>query len=234
VLRRLSPVLLAVATTALVTAACDTGDGKEMRAPTSDQRANQPTTTTSTTSTLPAIPGELGGVGTSILPAPLPGGAATASPTTAFPNAAPLSLALPWADGGAIDARFTCDGADLSPLMTWTAPPAGTVELALLVTDDNADGYVHWAVAGIPPTAGEKGEGATITGAFEGVNDSGITGWSGPCPPAGGPHTYRFTLYALDQQAELPDGFTGAELAAIAEPAAVASAELTGTYTRAA
>ena len=46
VLRRLSPSLLAIATIALVTgaAACDTGDGKEMRAPTSDQRANQPTT----------------------------------------------------------------------------------------------------------------------------------------------------------------------------------------------
>ena len=107
--------------------------------------------------------------------------------------------------------------------MTWTAPPAGTVELALLVTDDDADGYVHWAVAGIPPTAGEKGEGATITGAFEGVNDFGNVGWSGPCPPAGAPHTYRFTLYALDQQAELPDGFTGADLEAVAGPAASAS-----------
>ena len=99
--------------------------------------------------------------------------------------------------------------------------------------DDDADGYVHWAVSGILPTAGEKGEGATITGAFEGVNDSGIVGWSGPCPPVGDPHTYRFTLYALGQQAELPEGFTGAELAAVAEPAAIAVAELTGTYSRA-
>ena len=116
--------------------------------------------------------------------------------------------------------------------MTWTAPPAGTVELALLVTDEDADGYVHWAVAGIPPTAGEKGEGATITGSTEGVNGSGIVGWSGPCPPAGELHFYRFTLYALDQQAELPEGFTGADLAAVAGPASVATAEVTGTYAR--
>ena len=112
----------------------------------------------------------------------------------------------------------------------WTAPPAGTVELALLVTDDDADGFVHWAVAGIPPSSGEIGEGAQITGAIEGVNDFGQPGWGGPCPPAGAPHTYRFSLYALSQQAELPDGFTGAELPAIAGPAALAVAESTGTY----
>jgi Raf kinase inhibitor-like YbhB/YbcL family protein len=117
--------------------------------------------------------------------------------------------------------------------MTWTAPPAGTVELALVVTDDDAGGFVHWAVAGIAPTAGETGEGATITGALEGVNDAGTVGWTGPCPPPGAPHTYRFTMYALAQQAELPDGFTGADLVAVAEPASTAIAELTGTYTRA-
>ena len=109
--------------------------------------------------------------------------------------------------------RFTCDGEDRSPLLIWSAPPAGTVELALLVTDDDAGGFVHWAVAGIPPTAGEVGEGAQITGAIEGRNDFGDPGWSGPCPPAGAPHTYRFTLYALSQQAELPEDFTGADLA---------------------
>ena len=37
-------------------------------------------------------------------------------------------------------------------------------------------------------------------------------------------------LYALRQQAELPDGFTGADLAAVAGPAALAVAESTGTY----
>jgi Raf kinase inhibitor-like YbhB/YbcL family protein len=225
VLRRAPASTLAVLATALVAsvAGCDTGDGKEMRVPTSEQRANLPTTTT-TTSTVPGVPSDVAGA--------VPG-ASTGVPTTGAATPAPFGLALPWANGGSIDARFTCDGTDLSPLMTWTAPPAGTVELALLVRDDDADGYVHWAVSGILPTAGEKGEGATITGAFEGVNDAGTVGWSGPCPPVGDPHTYRFSLYALGQQAELPEGFTGAELAAVAEPAAIAVAELTGTYSRA-
>lgn len=215
--------MLAVLAAALVTAAagCDTGDGKTMRPPTSEQRANVPTTTT----TAPSVP----------VAGDVDGGAGTFAPATipASVAAAPFMVSVPWANGGIIDARFTCDGADLSPLMTWTAPPAGTVELALLVTDDDADGYVHWAVAGIPATAGEKGEGATITGALEGVNDAGTVGWTGPCPPDGAPHTYRFTLYALDQQAELPDDFTGTELAAVAGAASTAIAELTGTYTRA-
>ena len=105
----------------------------------------------------------------------------------------------------------------VSPLLIWSAPPAGTSELALLVTDDDAGGFVHWAVAGIPAAAGEVGEGAPITGAVEGRNDFGDPGWSGPCPPAGAPHTYRFTLYALSQQAELPEDFTGDDLAAVGD-----------------
>ena len=92
---------------------------------------------------------------------------------------------------------------------------------------------MHWAVAGIPATAGEVGEGAQITGAVEGRNDFGDPGWSGPCPPAGAPHTYRFTLYALSQQAELPEDFTGADLAAVATSANLGLAESTGVYTRA-
>ncbi|HEU4842211.1 MAG TPA: YbhB/YbcL family Raf kinase inhibitor-like protein [Ilumatobacteraceae bacterium] len=233
-LRRPSTLLVALAASAVITlVACDTDDGRSMRPPTSEQRANMPTTTT-TSPTAASTPAELGAgvpdLGAAGSSTTLPGALATVVPA---PVIATFSMALPWANGGAIDARFTCDGADLSPLLTWTAPPAGTVELALLVTDDDAGGYVHWAVAGIPPAAGEKGEGATITGAVEGVNDAGTTGWSGPCPPAGGPHTYRFQLFALDQQAELPDGFTGDDLDAIAAPASIAVAELTGTYQRA-
>ncbi|MET0458303.1 MAG: YbhB/YbcL family Raf kinase inhibitor-like protein [Ilumatobacteraceae bacterium] len=213
------PVLAAV-----LLAACDTDDGKDLRVPTSEQRAAQPTTTTTTTTTL--APGVAGG---------LPGGSAlpATAPLASVAPVAPFTLQLPWASGGVIDVRFTCDGADRSPLLIWSAPPAGTVEMALLVTDDSADGFVHWAVAAIPPTAGEVGEGGEITGAFAGRNDTGEPGWSGPCPPAGAPHTYRFTLYALGQQAELPDDFTGADLLGVAGPSSIGLAESTGVYTRA-
>lgn len=212
VLRRLAVILPVVAL-----AACDTGDGRQLREPTAAQRVAMTTTTSSTTS-VPGLPGE-------VLPA------ASVAPTVA---ATTLMLSAPWPDGGVIDARFTCDGEGLSPTLTWTAPPPGTAELALLVTDDDAANFVHWAVAGIPPTAGEVGEGAQITGGVEGRTDFGQPGWGGPCPPtAGETHTYRFAIYALGQQSELPDDFTGDELSALANSTGIAYAEVTGTYTRA-
>ena len=214
--RRTLAALAALIGVVVLAAACDSGDGKTLRPPTSSERAAMPTTTTTTTlpRTLDPTAGDDGG---SL--------ANSSAPAT-------LSMTLPWTDGGVIDARFTCDGADLSPAISWTAPPAGTVELALLVTDDDA-GFYHWAVAGIDPASGSKAEGAPFAGAIEGQNDFGKTGYGGPCPPKGETHTYRFSLYALSQQAELPDQFTGKDLAATADPEALTVAELTGTYTRA-
>ena len=185
-------------------ASCDTNDGRQLQPPTEEQRAAM--TTTATT---------------------LAGGASVIE--TAVP--APFTLTAPWADGAAIDPRFTCDGEDISPALSWTAPPAGTVELALLVTDDDAGGFVHWAVAGIAPSASGVAEGTPIPGAIEGVTSFGETGWGGPCPPSG-VHTYRFSLYALSQQAEVSEGFGAADLAVYTDSASLAVAEVTGTYER--
>lgn len=207
-------------------AACDTDDGRTMRPPTAAQREAMPTTTTSTT--IASVLDPTAGLDTGTPTASATAGAAASSAVAA----APFVLTLPWADGGAIDARFTCDGADTSPALSWTAPPAGTVELALVVADDDAGGFVHWAVAGIPPTAGQVAEGAAIAGAIEGTNGFGKMGWGGPCPPAGATHTYHFALYALSQQAELPADFTGQDLQQAAGPAAITIADATGTYTR--
>lgn len=197
--------------------ACDTDDGRQLEEPTDIQRASMPTTTIATTTTVAGLPMEW------IVESP---------PSTVAP--APFTLSAPWLDGSPIDARFTCDGEDRSPTLTWTAPPAGTVELALVVTDDDAEDFVHQAVVGIPPTAGEIGEGGQITGATEGVNGFGEVGWSGPCPPElGEAHTYRWTMYALAQQSELPTGFTGLDVLTMSMDTGFASAQVTGAYTRA-
>jgi Raf kinase inhibitor-like YbhB/YbcL family protein len=196
--------------------ACDTDDGRQLQPPTSDQRAALTTTTA---------------VGTAGTAGTAGAGTAGAVTTDSASAAGPFSITAPWADGTAIDRRYTCDGQDVSPALSWTAPPRGTVELALLVTDDDAADFVHWAVAGIPPRAGGVGQGAAIDGAIEGQTSFGETGWGGPCPPSG-QHTYRFSLYALSQQAEVADGFAAADLQVFTDTSSLGVAEVTGTYQR--
>jgi Raf kinase inhibitor-like YbhB/YbcL family protein len=99
--------------------------------------------------------------------------------------------------GGTIPARFTCDGANVSPPLRWTAPPRGTASLSLSVLDPDAPvpgGFVHWRIARLTKTARSLPMGSKLGG----PNSSGGTGWTGPCPPSGPAHHYRFTLRALD------------------------------------
>ena len=222
--------LLAVAA---LLVACDTDDGRQLRPPTEAQRAAMTTTTTtdaSVVSQIPEVPGA-GGATAATVGAGAGAGAGSTVPPASDAAAPAFTLTAPWPDGGPIDARFTCDGEDISPALSWTAPPEGTAELALLVTDDDAGGFVHWAVAGIPAAAGGVAEGEAIPGAIEGVTSFGEAGWGGPCPPSG-THTYRFSLYALSQQAEVSDGFGSADLAVYTASASLALAEVTGTYAR--
>jgi Raf kinase inhibitor-like YbhB/YbcL family protein len=106
-------------------------------------------------------------------------------------------LSSPAFRGGArIPVRFTCDGADVSPPLRWTAPPRGTRSLALVVTDVSTPRpYTHWLVWGISPRARGLASGARPP--REGRNDFGRRGYGGPCPPAGPAHRYVFRLYAL-------------------------------------
>jgi Raf kinase inhibitor-like YbhB/YbcL family protein len=160
-------------------------------------------------------------------------------------GAPPVSLTLTspaFAAGGEIPARYTCEGADLSPPLAWTAPPDGTGSLALVVDDPDAPDpkapkvtWVHWVLYGLPPTAGSLPEGvgrdALPAGAREGLNDWKRPGYGGPCPPVGR-HRYFFKLYALD--AALPDlgRATEARLEEAMRGHVLAQAELVGTYAK--
>lgn len=99
---------------------------------------------------------------------------------------------------GVIPDDFTCNGIDVPPDLSWTNVPAGTVELALVMDDPDADEFVHWVVTGIDPTTTGLFGGQLPAGAAEANNGFGNPGWAGPCPPEGtGVHHYRFQLYAL-------------------------------------
>jgi Raf kinase inhibitor-like YbhB/YbcL family protein len=101
--------------------------------------------------------------------------------------------------GGAIPARFTCAGSDVSPELNWRHVPKGTTQFTVSVIDSDAKGFVHWKLEGLPPRAtGVIGGPVVPPRTREGRNSFGKTGYDGPCPPPGDPpHHYVFTVTAL-------------------------------------
>jgi Raf kinase inhibitor-like YbhB/YbcL family protein len=114
---------------------------------------------------------------------------------------------------GDIPSRYTCEGDDISPSLSWTGVPAEARSLVLIMEDPDAPDpraprmvWVHWVLYNISPTASGLPEGIADAdlpaGTLQGVNDWKRTGYGGPCPPVGR-HRYFHRLYALDTV--LPD-----------------------------
>lgn len=139
---------------------------------------------------------------------------------------------------GLIPAKYTCDGEDLSPPLSWDAPPAGTQTLALIADDPDAPRgtWVHWVAYNLPTSVHQLPEGIPpevklAVGGTQGKNDFDRLGYGGPCPP-GGTHRYFFKLYAIDRELSLPQSATKAQLLQAMEGHILANAELMGRYTR--
>ncbi len=158
--------------------------------------------------------------------------ATTTTVGIAAPDPGGLTLTSPaFVDGGALDPSFTCDGQNVPPPLSITGIPAETAELAIVVTDRDAADFVHWVVAGLPPTITTIESGLIPAGAVTAITDSDVDGWDGPCPPAGdAAHHYDFTVYAATEPIGLAAGLQGREAIGIIERAAVASGVLTATY----
>jgi hypothetical protein len=144
-----------------------------------------------------------------------------------------------FAQGGTIPKKYTCDGPDLSPSLRWTAPPAGTKSLALIMDDPDAPvgTWVHWVLYQLPAATRELPEGIPTTktltnGARQGINDFRRIGYGGPCPPRGPAHRYFFKLYALDTELQLQPRATKRQLEAAMQGHILAQTELMGRYRR--
>ena len=108
--------------------------------------------------------------------------------------AAAFALASPaFHSGATIPVRYTCDGANVSPALRWTAPPKGTASFSVRVFDPDAPGggFLHWQIARLRPTA----RGLPSASKLGGPNGAGANGYTGPCPPSG-THHYRFEVRA--------------------------------------
>ncbi|WP_225896402.1 YbhB/YbcL family Raf kinase inhibitor-like protein [Amazonocrinis nigriterrae] len=139
---------------------------------------------------------------------------------------------------GLIPAKYTCDGADISPPLIWDEVPKGTQSIVLIVDDPDAPGgtFVHWVVYDIPATIRQLPEKIAAVkplpdGGVQGKNDFGKLGYGGPCPPSG-IHRYFFKIYALDQELSLPAGATKNQILTAIESHILAKADLIGRYKR--
>jgi Raf kinase inhibitor-like YbhB/YbcL family protein len=139
-----------------------------------------------------------------------PGGQAAPAPvpmvmsTTAF------------ADGAEIPAKFTQAGDQISPAISWTNVPAGTVTFLLHMHDlelsrnHTTDDQLHWIVWNIPGTATGLPEGVPkgaqlANGAYQ-LSATGAV-YRGPGAPANGPrHHYTLELFALDTKVDVQPG----------------------------
>jgi Raf kinase inhibitor-like YbhB/YbcL family protein len=141
-------------------------------------------------------------------------------------------------EGGMIPSKYTCDGEDISPSLSWTPPPKGTKSLALICDDPDAPmgTWVHWVLFSLPPEVTELSESippdkVLKIGAKQGRNDFGKIGYGGPCPPRG-THRYYFKLYALDSEIDLEPGATKDELIKAMKRHILAETQLIGRYKR--
>jgi Raf kinase inhibitor-like YbhB/YbcL family protein len=141
-------------------------------------------------------------------------------------------------DGRALPKRFTCDGRGVSPPLSWRDVPEKARDLMLIVEDMDVPvgAFTHWTVCRLP--FGPLGAGRLLENNVppevdEGINDAGDRGWAPACPPKGdGPHHYVFTLYALDERAQLTEGAPASQARAAAAASMLAQARVSATYDR--
>ncbi len=98
---------------------------------------------------------------------------------------------------------FGCDGADMSPQLSWSDAPEGTKSFAITAFDPDAptgSGWWHWVALDLPATQTslERGASGKLKAGREMKNDYGSFGYGGACPPQEhGMHRYQFTVWAL-------------------------------------
>jgi phosphatidylethanolamine-binding protein (PEBP) family uncharacterized protein len=130
------------------------------------------------------------------------GGALDAATTTvdAGPGADGGSFQLTstaFAADGTLPIDYTCDGVGVSPPFAWSGTPAGTVELALIMSTEALDGTRwNWVLYHIPGGTTSLAE-ADPVGTCGLTSDGPDLAYYPPCSQGPGLKTYTFTLHAL-------------------------------------
>ncbi len=141
-------------------------------------------------------------------------------------------------EGESIPSKFTCDGENISPQLSWSCHVEGVKTYVLIVEDpDSASGnFTHWVVYNILVGVDTLMENSTPAKNVRdeilmGTNDFGRIGYGGPCPSSG-THHYYFRIYGLNTAVHLDSGATKREVLKKMEAHIIAQGELMGTYQR--
>jgi Raf kinase inhibitor-like YbhB/YbcL family protein len=136
-------------------------------------------------------------------------------------------------EGKTIPDKYTCDGANVSPPLSWSGFSEKTKSFAIIMDDPDAPMgiWVHWVIYNIPNnvTSLEEKKNASAIKAIDGTNSWDQTGYNGPCPP-GGSHHYLFKLYALDKILTQTKEMTKAELLDAMKGHILGETTLTGLF----
>ncbi len=135
---------------------------------------------------------------------------------------------------GMIPQEFTCEGANISPELSWSDAPQGTKSFVLTLEDPDAPmkgGFDHWVLFNLPAEVNTLNKGLKEFPKEVGLGNNGTkkTGYYGPCPPTG-KHRYFFRLYAIDQMLKLPNGATKQDVIEAMQGHILGQTELMGLY----
>jgi len=142
-------------------------------------------------------------------------------------------------NGSYIPKKYTCDGDNISPPISWSNIPSDAKSLVLLVVDPDAPfkPFIHWILYNIPVDVRELPENIpkepiVENYGYQGVNDFGDIGYGGPCPPPGSTHRYIFRVYALNVVLDVKPGASIDEIKRHMDGHIIAYGELIGLYGR--
>jgi Raf kinase inhibitor-like YbhB/YbcL family protein len=156
-----------------------------------------------------------------------------------YPRIAVTSTALGHEE--TIPLRHTCDGANVSPPLTFDGAPEQTVSYAVIMDEPEAEGgkFTHWLLWGV--AAGNsfiseelpqvENPGGSM---LQGTNDGETLGYTGPCPGEEDTdeHRYVIRVYALDRTLTLEAGVNRKTLGKAIDGHIVGFGKLVGYYKR--
>ncbi|MFO0742692.1 MAG: YbhB/YbcL family Raf kinase inhibitor-like protein [Labilithrix sp.] len=139
-------------------------------------------------------------------------------------------------EGGRIPVDCTCDGTEIMPEIVISSPPENTKSLLVLVEDpDAASGvFTHMVAFNLAPELRKLPAGQELTnvgeGARWGLNDFSVAHYSGPCPPKGEAHRYRWRVIALDTMLKLSEGSPLSQVNEAIDGHIIGEGSLTGQF----